>query len=198
VTAKTYTNSNQLAHSRTNEPDLSADPIRDDDPLPHGRVYDIDNPGITTVFVPPPLNDISRNRGNFKAYAVFPPNSAHRCSELYERYNRISYQRTGPMLLSQPTSAGSNTLTDTTQNWASDQWKGGSVHVILPTGERPAYEVTGNTATTITIPRNWFITPTTNSLYILNATNTWTQVNDVLDDNDTGDGGPIPLTWDLQ
>jgi hypothetical protein len=175
-----------------------------------GHVYDIDIPGIPTD-LDYPTNSISRSRCNFKEFAIYNDGgNLVRCSLFYDWFCKVSYQKQGQSSNGHVTSSSSTTLTDNSQNWETDQWKDGSIAVEnIENGitNRQYRIVTGNTASSITVNRDWytqpswpapFHTPQTNEYYILNASNTWTVVNDVTNDNQAGQGSISNLTWDLQ
>lgn len=64
------------------------------------------------------------------------------------------------------TSASSaDTLVDTSENWAVDQWKDGIVRIVSGTGSNQVRQVSGNTADTLTTILPWTIPPGTNSEY---------------------------------
>jgi hypothetical protein len=72
------------------------------------------------------------------------------------------------------------------------------VAITNGTGSGEFRHVTGNTADTVNVDPAWSPALDNTSVYLINGSNTWTQVNDVSGDNVTGSGGPIPLTWNLQ
>jgi hypothetical protein len=63
--------------------------------------------------------------------------------------------------------AGSvTTLTDTTKNWAINQWAGKRGKIIAGTGQGQEFTITSNTATVLTVP-TLTTAPSTDSLYVL-------------------------------
>jgi hypothetical protein len=68
---------------------------------------------------------------------------------------------------------GARTLNDTTQAWATNWWGPygavplTQVHIVAGTGADPNtfYEIVGNTATQITVDRDWAVTPDSTSVY---------------------------------
>jgi hypothetical protein len=178
----------------SDDSDISA---RDDDPQSGGsagKVYDYDAPGTATDYPDPP-NEIRRLRANFKAFAGF---GGVRCSSFYNWYCKASYKKSGPSASGTVTSAGTNTLVDTSQSWTPGQWKDGTVVIESSAGDSQYRVIFGNGTNSITITDFWNPIPDTNYTYIITGTNTWTQTDDVSGDNLTGPGGPVPLTWDLQ
>ena len=86
---------------RGNEPnvnDLSPSIVRDDDPRPNGRIYDVDTPGIETGSEVGgsmnPVGTVVLMRLNFLEYAVF---KGKRCSDDFRWYSRTTVVKTsGP------------------------------------------------------------------------------------------------------
>ena len=95
-------------------------------------------------------------------------------------------------------SVTSCTLTDSSKSWTTDEWAPGVVRIRSGTGAGQVFRITNNTSDTITIAFNWLTPlPTTDSEYdVLNAS-TWTEINDVSDDNKNADG-ETNITWDLE
>jgi len=177
--------------------DTSFSNWRDDDPQSGGsggKIYDSDDPGIFTKYNDV-ANYIRRSRFNFKAFATF---NGTRCASFYNWYCKASYKKVAASATGTATSTSSASLTDTNQSWAIDQWKNGTVSITSGTGAVQFRQITGNTAQTVNVSPDWEPALDNTSVYLINGTNTWTQVNDVSGDNATGSGGPIPLTWNLQ
>jgi len=65
------------------------------------------------------------------------------------------------------TSATSTTLTDTTKNWPTDQWKDYVVEITSGTGEGQIRKIVSNTNNTLTVDPPWTTTPDTTSRYAI-------------------------------
>ena len=135
-------------------------------------------------------------RANFRAWAEY---NSIRCSEKKPWYTVQSYKKTGAFDSGTATSGTASTLTDNTKNWAVDIWKPGVVYIWRGTGAGKGRQVTGNTATTLTVSPNWIPAdvPDATSEYEVVNTATFTQVNDVPNDNKSADA-TTPITWDLR
>ena len=80
--------------------------------------------------------------------------------------NMLMEDLTGDFLHSTVSSATSNTLSDTAQNW-SGNYAGYNVVIIAGTGLGEMGTVISNTATTLTLGGNWPVTPASDSKYVL-------------------------------
>ena len=77
------------------------------------------------------------------------------------------------------TSAGANTLTDSTQSWATDALVGAQVELFVGEGSAtgdPVRIVVSNTSTQITVDRDWDITPSTDTEYNVKGLDVWTEI----------------------
>ena len=171
---------------------------RDDDPqsaASTGEIYDFDNPG-TAIKEPDAANTIRRTRTNFKAFAVY---NGKQCSKYFKWYTKQSWKKTGVSDRGTATGSTNTTLKHAGKTWAGDTWKNGTIYIYAGTGAGAYRLISGNTADTITVGRAWRTNPDNTSKYLLNALNSWTQVNDVANDNDTGStgSGTTKLTWNL-
>ena len=63
------------------------------------------------------------------------------------------------------TSGGANTLTDTNQNWTTDQWANAQVKITAGTGAGQTRIIASNTATQSTVTTNWTTPPDNTSQY---------------------------------
>ncbi len=65
------------------------------------------------------------------------------------------------------TAGTNNTLTDSTQAWAANQWSGWTVHIVGGTGVGQQRPVTSSTATQLTVSANWVTNPNNTSVYAI-------------------------------
>ncbi len=70
------------------------------------------------------------------------------------------------------TSGGDTTLTDTSKSWESSEWAGGMAQITGGTGAGQAREISGNTATEVTVTEAWETNPDNTSQYHLEGPNT--------------------------
>jgi len=75
----------------------------------------------------------------------------------------------GGLISSTATSGTTTTLTDTTQNWTVDLYKGAFVEIVSGTAEGERYQVLSNTSDTITIDGTFSAAPDTTSAYLVGA-----------------------------
>ncbi|MFL5320319.1 MAG: InlB B-repeat-containing protein, partial [Myxococcaceae bacterium] len=71
-----------------------------------------------------------------------------------------------PLVKSTATAGTPTTLTDTTQNWVSNQWLGRTVTILSGTGANQQATVTSNTATQLTVTPAW-TAPAVGSVYAI-------------------------------
>lgn len=64
-------------------------------------------------------------------------------------------------------SAGSNTLTDASKSWTTDQWGGMEIYITGGTGSGQKRTISSNTASTITVSVNWTTVPDNTSKYTI-------------------------------
>ena len=64
-------------------------------------------------------------------------------------------------------SGGANTLTDGTKNWESNRWRYGYIQIVSGAGSGQRRKIQSNTATAITVTRNWSTQPTSSSVYVV-------------------------------
>lgn len=88
------------------------------------------------------------------------------------------------------------TLTDISKMWMIDEWAPGVVRIRSGTGAGQVYRIIDNTPVMIEIAYSWLTKPTGSEYDVLNAS-TWTEINDVSDDNKNADG-ETNITWDLE
>lgn len=67
------------------------------------------------------------------------------------------------------TSAGANTLTDTTKNWAANKFANSYVRITGGTGAGQTRLISSNTATTLTVSQNWTTIPNNTSTYVIGS-----------------------------
>jgi len=65
------------------------------------------------------------------------------------------------------TSGTATTVVDSTQSWTTDEWKSRTVTITEGPGEGEQQEIVSNTATAITVPAAWTVTPTTASKFAI-------------------------------
>jgi len=70
------------------------------------------------------------------------------------------------------TGGGDTTLTDTSKSWGSGEWTGGTVQITSGTGAGQVREISGNTATAVTVTEAWETNPDNASQYHLEGPNT--------------------------
>ena len=122
-----------------------------------------------------------------------------RCSLKNEWHSRQSYKLTGSVDTGTAESGAADTLTDNNKNWAENTWVPGAIRIIGGTGDGQYRRIIGNTATTITVATNWKDPPNrpgNGSQYRVINTSTWSQLNDVNNDNQNADGS-TNVSWDL-
>jgi len=94
-------------------------------------------------------------------------------------------------------SGTANTLTDSDQSWATDEWVGHNVYITAGTGAGQTRTVTGNNATTLTVSSNWTTNPDATSQYIVGAIWEAPGASGTTSDRDTGvlvSIGTLPTT----
>ena len=171
-----------------------ADPFaRDDDPQPNGKIYSFDTPGLH------PYDNVTaglimRARLNLCIWAKYNDVS---CSSKKPWYTRQSYKLTGSADYGTASASSPTTLTDDSKAWAPGSWAPGVIHICGGTGSGQTRTITDATATTITVANEWHTQPDSTSQYRVVNTATWTQHNDVANDNESGDGW-TKTSWDLQ
>lgn len=75
------------------------------------------------------------------------------------------------------TAGASSTITDSAKSWVTDRWANAWVRIISGTGVRNTpKKILSNTGTVLTIDGTWETTPSTDSLYVIYATEWWTQI----------------------
>lgn len=75
----------------------------------------------------------------------------------------------GSYFTNNATSSTTNTISDSSQTWYTNEWKNYQVRILSGTGEGQRRTITGNTADTITVSNNWNIQPDGTSVYSLEA-----------------------------
>ena len=65
------------------------------------------------------------------------------------------------------TSASSNTLTDSSKNWPTDQWKDYIVEIVSGTGAGQVRRIVSNTKDTLTVEPDWTTVPDSTSRYAI-------------------------------
>jgi len=178
--------------------DVSFEVWRDDDPQSGGsagKIYDVDDPGQLTNIPGVARNTIRRLRANFKAFAVY---NGKRCSDYFEWYTKQSWKKTGASDTGTATGSTNTKLTDAGKAWTPNTWKNGTVYIYDGTGFGAYGRIISNDTNTITVDQAWNDNPDNTSKYLLNASNTWTQLIDVDGDNATEAGSLPKLTWDLK
>jgi hypothetical protein len=75
----------------------------------------------------------------------------------------------GSYFTNNATSSATNTISDSSQSWYTNEWKNYQVRILSGTGEGQRRTITGNTTDTITVSQNWNIQPDTTSVYSLEA-----------------------------
>jgi hypothetical protein len=63
------------------------------------------------------------------------------------------------------TSATSNTLTNSSKTWTTNQWTNYQIRITSGTGIGQVRTIASNTGTQITVSANWTVTPSTNSVF---------------------------------
>jgi hypothetical protein len=63
------------------------------------------------------------------------------------------------------TSGGINTLTNSTKNWSTDQWRNYQIRITTGTGAGQIRSISSNTTTVITVSTNWATQPDSTSNY---------------------------------
>jgi hypothetical protein len=63
------------------------------------------------------------------------------------------------------TKATTNSLTNSSKNWVTNQWSNNQIRITSGTGVGQVRTISSNTATTITVSENWTITPDLSSIY---------------------------------
>lgn len=74
------------------------------------------------------------------------------------------------------TAGTGTTISDSGKAWASDKWAGAFVKIIRGTGVGQVREIASNTATALTVTSAWTINPSTDSEYIIYATQYFTEI----------------------
>ena len=75
------------------------------------------------------------------------------------------------------TAGAASTLTDTAKSWTTDRWAGARIKIIAGTGEDNLPKpIASNTGTVITITGTWETNPSTDSQYVIYATEWFTPV----------------------
>lgn len=62
-------------------------------------------------------------------------------------------------------SGGASTLTDSSKNWATNQWTNSKIIITAGTGKGQERSISSNTATAITVSTNWTTNPDNTSVY---------------------------------
>jgi hypothetical protein len=189
--------------------DTSKPPVRDDTPSddspPTGNIYDVDGPGISMFWDPAPINQIVRQRVNFKERAVWIVDGlTQKCSTDLKWYSAKSMKKVGTQDtgISYPGNTNtSNTLKDTNKNWTDNTWK--FIMITGGTGSSPQPQIkliTSNDSNTITIRGSWETIPDNTSTYLLIKADTWQKCSDfdANGDNKTENGELTKFSWDLQ
>jgi len=86
------------------------------------------------------------------------------------------------------TGTTSTTLQDSNKSWTADEWIGAWVKIISGTGKGQERQINDNDGTSLTV-EGWDVTPSTDSLYVIYATNKWADVSP-----DSGDQFDVPVT----
>lgn len=206
---KIWWGQNGNEESQLTEPatDTSDEPLRDDDPQSGGsagKIYDLDGPELPAYYFLD-ANIIMRIRTNFDAWAHYTDDYNKiggrpvRCPETMEWYTRQSYKLTGLVGSGTATGGSDSTLSDTNQSWSNNEWSPGVVWIIAGTGANQFRRVVGNTASVLSVESDWSIHPDAMSQYRIINTSTWTEINDIDDDNvNRHDAGTTQTSWDLQ
>ena len=71
-------------------------------------------------------------------------------------------------------SGTNNTLTDSDQSWATDEWAGETIEIARGTGSGQTRTVASNTATVITVSSDWATNPDATSEYRVTSDHEWT------------------------
>lgn len=75
------------------------------------------------------------------------------------------------------TTAGANTLSDSTKNWTVDRYIDASLEIVSGSGAGQRRTVVGNTANTLTLDADWTATPTAGATYRLQGSvSDWVRV----------------------
>lgn len=74
------------------------------------------------------------------------------------------------------TSASPDTLVDINQAWNTAEWVDAWVRIIAGTGKGQQHQILANTATTISVA-DWDTEPSTDSLYVIYATERWQEIS---------------------
>lgn len=65
------------------------------------------------------------------------------------------------------TSGGAATLTNSGATWETNRWRYGYIQIVAGTGTGQRRKIASNTATAITVTRNWSTQPTSSSVYVV-------------------------------
>ena len=76
------------------------------------------------------------------------------------------------------TSGDDDTLTDTAQNWDTDEWADYRVTIISGPGSGQSRWILSNTATELTVHREWLVNPTDSSRYQITSGSGWVPIGD--------------------
>jgi len=74
-------------------------------------------------------------------------------------------------------SASSDTITDSTANWTTNEFQGGTIEITAGTGSGQSDTVYSNTSTEITIQGTWTTTPDSTSEYRISNYGNWTSAD---------------------
>ena len=73
-------------------------------------------------------------------------------------------------------SGGATSITQATKSWTSNMWTGAFVRIKRGTGLGQVREIVSNTSTALTIDPAWDVNPDNTSLYVIYATNRFTEL----------------------
>jgi hypothetical protein len=65
------------------------------------------------------------------------------------------------------TAGGTSTLTDSSQNWATNRWRNHAVRILSGTGIGQVLPVASNTSTALTMVKPWAVQPDSTSVYVI-------------------------------
>lgn len=74
------------------------------------------------------------------------------------------------------TSGTASTLVDSVKSWTANRWRNAWVKITKGTGIGQTREIASNTSTTLTLSEDWITTPSTDSEFVIYATEWFTQI----------------------
>ena len=124
-----------------------------------------------------------RKRANYREWAAY---GETRCSNIVPWYTRTSMKKLSAAGGGTVSSATATTVTDNTESWTNNEWTPGAIEIDKSTGE--VRNVSGNTATTITVAQAWNTIPQQDAEFIMLKKSAWDEDTTYATDNENGDG----------